>query len=314
MSPSPDLGLSCPFGGDFYVCGNSTNRFIGCCEHSPCTSDILPSALNNTNFGTSGLCPIDSLKPASFAASAYDDIPPQACTAPPSRENGSSPTPLWYTCAGTRPPCLGCYTKNPCGEDHLESWLVEHLVPAVLSDDATDAAVFLGTDAENGEGQDPGPAGGGDGGGGGGGGDQAPAAGDQPGTSNRRYLGIELTIGISALVVLLAIVGWLVCRRRRDKKRQRQQRQQQQQENPEGQDDLGMNLEPLRKPEQPAPSPALPPNRYSDLTTRCGTGSSDCPRTPPPRPSSPPKRSRPRPYSGPTSMENMAKWTLRPDT
>lgn len=164
---------------------------------------------------------------------------------------------------------------------------------------------------ENGGGQDPGQAGDGDGEGDGGGGGEAPAAGDQPSASNRRYLAIELTLGISALVVILAIVGWLICRRRRDKKSQQHQ---QQQEDSEEQDGRGMGLEPLRKREQPAPSPVLPPERYSDLTTTGGTGSFDCPRTPPPRPSSSPVRLRPRPYSGPTSMENMAKWTLRPDT
>ncbi|KAI5917974.1 hypothetical protein F4810DRAFT_609904 [Camillea tinctor] len=300
MPPSPDLGLSCPQGGKFYVCGNSTTRFLGCCEQDPCNSEITSSALNSSHVSSmSGWCPAGALKPASFSASAYDAIPPQDCAPPPYQGKPA----LWYTCGLTLPPFLGCCTENPCNGNYSATWFEEYLATAVLSDNATSAAVFLGSDADNSTGQDQVQT---ESGGGG----DAPPAGKQPDKKNKQfYLGMELTIGVTALVVILAIVGFLVCKRRRKKKRERQQ----QHSDSSGQDSAEMGMEPLTKPPQLPPPPALSSNRYSELTVTRDMGSFDNPRVPPPTPPAPPARPRPRPYSGPTNIANMANWTLRPE-
>ncbi|KAL6354955.1 hypothetical protein LRP88_12313 [Fusarium phalaenopsidis] len=60
-----ELGLTCPRGGDFYVCDKAKVQFIGCCAIDPCAND--------------GICPEDQLVLSSFTKAKYDDLPPQSC-------------------------------------------------------------------------------------------------------------------------------------------------------------------------------------------------------------------------------------------
>ncbi|KAI1484074.1 hypothetical protein K445DRAFT_312845 [Daldinia sp. EC12] len=114
-----DLGLSCPAKGKFYVCENASTRFIGCCTVDPCADG-------------SGRCPQNDLAAASFSSDHYESIPAQSC-APPN--NAST----WYTCKSSQP-FLGCCSINPCANEGCPT---ENLLPAILSDDASNAEVFL---------------------------------------------------------------------------------------------------------------------------------------------------------------------------
>ncbi|EEU41987.1 uncharacterized protein NECHADRAFT_50718 [Fusarium vanettenii 77-13-4] len=60
-----ELGLTCPRGGDFYVCDKAKVQFIGCCAIDPCDND--------------GICPEDQLVLSSFTKAKYDNLPPQSC-------------------------------------------------------------------------------------------------------------------------------------------------------------------------------------------------------------------------------------------
>ncbi|KAI1116576.1 hypothetical protein F5Y14DRAFT_407244, partial [Nemania sp. NC0429] len=131
--PRTKFGLSCPSGGDFYICADAPTRFIGCCGIDPC-SDAL-----------GGDCPRDQLFDASFSASSGDDFLGQACgaSAPgsvtPGGHNRGGGYGLWYTCSKTRPPFLGCCSNDPC---NLQGCLDGNLVPAVLSGDSRNASLF----------------------------------------------------------------------------------------------------------------------------------------------------------------------------
>ncbi|KAL5611856.1 hypothetical protein BROUX41_000570 [Berkeleyomyces rouxiae] len=114
-----DLGLSCPFGGDFYICVESTAEFVGCCTSDPCTDQQR------------GICPTSNLRNSSFNADAYLRITPQSCGS----DNGD-----WYTCTGTSPPFLGCCSINPCQEDGCP---VSNVIPAELSDNFDYRSTFL---------------------------------------------------------------------------------------------------------------------------------------------------------------------------
>lgn len=114
-----DLGLSCPSKGKFYVCENASIRFIGCCTVDPCADG-------------SGRCPQNDLAAASFSSDHYDSIPGQSCAAP---NNASS----WFTCKSSQP-FMGCCSTNPCQNDGCPT---ANLLPATLSDDASNAEVFL---------------------------------------------------------------------------------------------------------------------------------------------------------------------------
>ncbi|KAI0115244.1 hypothetical protein F4814DRAFT_314199 [Daldinia grandis] len=114
-----DLGLSCPAKGKFYVCENASIRFIGCCTVDPCADG-------------SGRCPQNDLAATSFSSDHYDSIPGQSC-APPN--NAST----WFTCKGSQP-FMGCCSINPCQNDGCPT---ANLLPATLSDDASNAEVFL---------------------------------------------------------------------------------------------------------------------------------------------------------------------------
>lgn len=122
------LGLTCPDGGQFYVCQGNTTQFLGCCAIDPCAD------------GT-GSCPQTSLRNTSYTSEDYEDIPAQACVTTSS--SSASQSALWYTCADTTPPFLGCCAgENPCvaggcgGSNGT-------LVAARLSDNTTDASPFM---------------------------------------------------------------------------------------------------------------------------------------------------------------------------
>ncbi|KAI0479562.1 hypothetical protein F4859DRAFT_529736 [Xylaria cf. heliscus] len=118
--PRVKFGLSCPEGGNFYICQNSSTGFIGCCDMNPCTPEL------------DGRCPTPNLFDASFTASSGVEFLPQSCANP---FNSS----IWYTCANARPPFLGCCTNDPCDNGCLAG----HLVPATLSKDPANSGQFM---------------------------------------------------------------------------------------------------------------------------------------------------------------------------
>lgn len=110
------LGLTCPSGGDFYVCGNTT-RFLGCCTSDSCTEDAI--------------CPQADLRYSSFNASFYPQILPQACM----EHDAAS----WYAC-DLEVPFLGCCALDPCTP---KGCLDGDLRAARLSDNASNAEIFI---------------------------------------------------------------------------------------------------------------------------------------------------------------------------
>ncbi|KAI8952829.1 hypothetical protein F4801DRAFT_577088 [Xylaria longipes] len=115
--PISHLGLSCPSGGNFYICQDSEVQFLGCCDVDPCSSE----------------CPSSALHPASFEADRYNDIPAQSCV-------GSTSPSLWYTCTNGQT-FLGCCTSVPCDNEGVCP--EDNLVGARLADDPSSASVFL---------------------------------------------------------------------------------------------------------------------------------------------------------------------------
>nr|XP_036577413.1 uncharacterized protein CTRU02_12646 [Colletotrichum truncatum]KAF6784384.1 hypothetical protein CTRU02_12646 [Colletotrichum truncatum] len=117
-----ELGLSCPRGGDFYICAGNTTEFFGCCTSNPCAN------------GT-GKCPTKDRRISSFNPDRYANIPAQSCDdARPSSE-------IFYTCKNSIS-FIGCCASNPCKEsDGLCP--IDNLLPATLSKDASSRAVFL---------------------------------------------------------------------------------------------------------------------------------------------------------------------------
>ncbi|KAI1337537.1 hypothetical protein F5Y15DRAFT_147366 [Xylariaceae sp. FL0016] len=97
MAPDPHLGVSCPDGGNFYVCPDAAIRFVGCCSYDPCADGR-------------GFCDGPDIQVASFDKAAYGLIPPQQC------DPRNNTEPRWYTCRDTDPPFLGCCTENACEE------------------------------------------------------------------------------------------------------------------------------------------------------------------------------------------------------
>ncbi|KAJ8112136.1 hypothetical protein ONZ43_g5461 [Nemania bipapillata] len=93
--PRIKFGLSCPEGGNFFICEHTSTRFIGCCGVDPCTSQA------------DGLCPSQNLYDASFSSATGVMFLPQSCADP---YNSS----IWYTCNNARPPFLGCCMNDPC--------------------------------------------------------------------------------------------------------------------------------------------------------------------------------------------------------
>jgi hypothetical protein len=93
-NPVKDLGLTCPYGGFFYICPNDPDHFIGCCTINPCGA-------------RKGLCPDQNLRAASFNATLQHEFLPQACI-------NDNVDVSWYTCAGNALPFLGCCAVDPC--------------------------------------------------------------------------------------------------------------------------------------------------------------------------------------------------------
>lgn len=118
--PRAKYGLSCPSGGSFYICGATDLRFVGCCDHDPCTAEA------------NGQCEGDALHPASFSSTNYVDIPAQSCAEPYDEQK-------WWTCQNAKPPFLGCCRSNPCNAGCPDA----DLLPSRLSDNATNAEPFL---------------------------------------------------------------------------------------------------------------------------------------------------------------------------
>ncbi|KAF6827786.1 hypothetical protein CPLU01_08900 [Colletotrichum plurivorum] len=118
------LGLSCPRGGDFYVCTGSKVEFLGCCASNPCADG-------------SGKCPTKDLRISSFNPDRYASIPAQGCDdARPANET-------FYTCKNSIS-FIGCCASNPCQEnDGLCP--VDNLLPTKLASDASSRAIFVGS-------------------------------------------------------------------------------------------------------------------------------------------------------------------------
>lgn len=130
--PRTKFGLSCPSGGDFYICADAPTLFMGCCGVDPCGGAL------------GGECPRDQLFDASFSASSGDDILVQGCGADApgfvdSKGVNRGGHGIWYTYSDIHPPFLGCCSNNPCIAD---SCLDGNLVPAVLSGDSRNATQF----------------------------------------------------------------------------------------------------------------------------------------------------------------------------
>ncbi|KLO88144.1 Uncharacterized protein LW93_5315 [Fusarium fujikuroi] len=124
-NPVKDLGLTCPYGGIFYICADDPDRFIGCCTINPC--------------GTrKGLCPDQGLRSASFNATLQHEFLPQACI-------NDNVDVSWYTCVGEGLPFLGCCAVDPCFRGVCPQ---RDLRAAKLSDKAKNAQDFLHGDPE----------------------------------------------------------------------------------------------------------------------------------------------------------------------
>lgn len=119
-NPTAVFGLSCPYGGTFYICKDAKSKFLGCCTENPCGD------------GT-GYCPQSALRYSSYSQDSYRSIPQENCVTP---RNESS----WYTCSSAVPPFMGCCASNPCSDEGCPE---EDLLAARLDDDPTNAAPFL---------------------------------------------------------------------------------------------------------------------------------------------------------------------------
>ncbi|KAI0024115.1 hypothetical protein F4780DRAFT_775949 [Xylariomycetidae sp. FL0641] len=212
-SPQTTFGLSCPYGGAFYICAAARVRFLGCCGADACAAD--------------GACPADQLFAASFDASAPGAaaLQPQACDA-------DADAVAWYTCSDAAPPFLGCCARDPCNagcggpDDH------DLLRPARLSDDPRQAAQFLADPASSSSGSSTSSSSSSS---------ATAAAVDEKKTPSE--IGVVVGVSVAGIVVLLlAIAGYLGWKRRAEFRRaaeeaaeEEQRRRQQQQTLPPAQ-------------------------------------------------------------------------------
>lgn len=108
----------CPRGSDYHACGST--GFVGCCN-----VDVDPCVAG-------GSCNGDALRPMTFdkdqSSNAFTD---QMCS-----------TGLWYTCAYTIPPFIGCCTSNPCNTG-TTGCPAGDLIEGSLSSKSDDAASWL---------------------------------------------------------------------------------------------------------------------------------------------------------------------------
>ncbi|KAI3322544.1 hypothetical protein HD806DRAFT_536382 [Xylariaceae sp. AK1471] len=214
--PRIKFGLSCPAGGGFYICQDSSTRFIGCCDVDPCTADL------------DGECPTAKLFDASFSAASGVKFAAQSCAEP---WNSS----IWYTCADARPPFLGCCMNNPCNNGCLPG----HLVPAVLSEDMKNASQLMlprttttSSSTGTGTGLPTGTESSGA---------SSPTAtdmGSEGGVggegSKKSHTGLIVGITMAGVVVLLAVVGVYLWIRRREQARQMNEMEQTVDDGPSG--------------------------------------------------------------------------------
>ncbi len=91
------FGIYCVNGEPLYA-RNNVSAFLGCCTIDPGTTDDF-------------LCPDGKVRPMMFNPDAYNKIPAQECL-------GNDANALWYSCAATSPPFLGCCTINPCNKGY----------------------------------------------------------------------------------------------------------------------------------------------------------------------------------------------------
>lgn len=112
-------GLSCPYGGSFYICEDENTQFIGCCVNDPCGRNI-------------GTCPDGDLRATTFDSDKYSQLPRQDC-------DNSQGVDNWYSCAHTNPPFVGCCSQNACSSECPRA----KLVPAKLSEVENNRLDFL---------------------------------------------------------------------------------------------------------------------------------------------------------------------------
>ncbi|OHE98365.1 hypothetical protein CORC01_06361 [Colletotrichum orchidophilum] len=116
------LGLSCPKGGDFYICEGSTVEFLGCCATNPCADG-------------SGKCPTKDRRISAFNPDRYANIPAQGC------DDARPASEIFWTCTNDIS-FIGCCATNPCREpDGLCP--ATNLISATLSSNASSRAVFV---------------------------------------------------------------------------------------------------------------------------------------------------------------------------
>jgi hypothetical protein len=183
MASLSSIGASCPSGGSFYVCQNNATEFVGCCTVNPCETG-------------SGVCPTRSLRPASFSSDSYDSIPPQQC-------GGDKQRALWYSCAFTKPPFMGCCEASPCSAGSCHA---NDLAPAFLSSDARDRSIFVDGNS------DPAPTTSSTAA-------PTPSLPDTGSSGGGLHTGAIVGIAIGATVVAMAMLSFLVFRCRRNRRR-----------------------------------------------------------------------------------------------
>ncbi|KAI0182457.1 hypothetical protein EV127DRAFT_492466 [Xylaria flabelliformis] len=188
--PRVKFGLSCPEGGDFHICQDSSTRFIGCCDVDPCTTEL------------DGKCPIPNLFNASFSAASGVEFLPQSCATP---FNSST----WFTCTYARPPFLGCCTNDPCNN----GCVVGNLIPATLSEDPANAAQFIlpktTTTTATTTSSGPSPT----------------ATSDEVPESSSKRIGTIVGTSLTGVVILLLVIGAYLWLKRREEAQEEQARQ-----------------------------------------------------------------------------------------
>lgn len=168
------LETSCPSGGRFYVCDKAPKRFLGCCTVNPCDRG--------------GDCPKGNLTTTTFSADLFEEIPPQDCIGAPGSKS-------WFTCKANSPPFMGCCSDNPC-RSKPPGCPAGKLIPARLSDNQTNAAVFLASPST----PSPTP--------------------PPPAAAKGLHPGAIAGIAVGGLLVIALIAGLLLWRRRRNRTRE----------------------------------------------------------------------------------------------
>ncbi|KAF2663936.1 hypothetical protein BT63DRAFT_461054 [Microthyrium microscopicum] len=120
---STPIQPTCPTGGSWYICVDSSTKFIGCCKSNPCSN--------------SAGCPISDLSSASFNSAAYGTFPDQTCG------NGQGD---FYTCTFSNGASfIGCCRSNACQQGGCPQ---SDLGSMALSPDLNKEQAFL-ADAQN---------------------------------------------------------------------------------------------------------------------------------------------------------------------